>query len=343
MNKKKLLIITICILLLIISVILYLVIMSGNKKDNKIDNKDNIIDDNKDNIIDDDKNDSINVTDLFDFNQDELGEIVFKIDKDIVGLYDEYKNTDFSLKKVIDGSKVTAELEGITLKIENGKIVYEEDGNKVYIDNIENPISIRLQFDVTGSEGAHYNPLYVLNENKELYRVEVNKEKVNLVEKVEENVDAFNFTEGNNMLLTRSKESNLILITKSGEDIKVNGIKLDSFYENVYIHDAIIVGKESNSFVKYNGKDLIVKAVILSSNTNSSNLDYVYIVSKDDTVFVMNYDIDTISVYKKDGKFKSLEIDEKNRIATIEYGNIKEELNLPYGYLSYYDGKIYRH
>ena len=33
----------------------------------------------------------------------------------------------------------------------------------------------------------------------------------------------------------------------------------------------------------------------------------------------------------------------ETKIATIEYGNIKEELNLSYVYLSYYDGKIYRH
>lgn len=357
MNKKKLLIIIICVLLLIISVTVYLIIMSGNKKENKIDNKDNnvnnITDDNKDNIVEDnnnDNNDSINIANLFNFNQDEFGDIRFKIDKDIIGLYDEYEKADFSLRKVIDGSKVTAELEGITVKIENGKIVYEENGNKVYIENIENPISLRLEFDVTGDgSGEHYNPLYVLNENKELYKVEVNEKKVNLIEKVEEKVDAFDFTEGNSMLLTRSEGQNLILITKSGEDIKVNGTKLSEFNKNVYIYQSIFVGKDGNNFVKYNGKDLIVKAVILSTDTDSSNADYIYIVSEDDTVFVMNYDydydndIDTFNIYKKDGKFKSLEIDEKAKTATIEYGNTKEKFNLAYYYLSYYDGKIYRH
>ncbi len=323
MNKKKLLfLITSLILILVICFIIYFVFI---KEDKKKDSKDNIP-----NI--DEIEDIIDVTDKFDSTSG-----ILKIDKDVEGLYDQYINSDFSLKKSIDGCKIptSEKLCGVTVKIENGEIIYKANNKTVKIDNIENPISLRLGFEVAGgASDIHYNPLYVLNDKKELYKVEVNEDKVNLIEKIEENVDSFDFVEGNRMLLTGSAGENLIIITKSGEDIKINGILMEEYNEiMLYDNEIGFIAKLGNNFVKYNGNDLVVKAVLNSSEKNHET----YIISNDNDVFIV--DINN-KISKKKEKFQSLEI--KDNKAIIKYENSVEEinLNLDYAY-SYYNGKIY--
>ena len=360
--KKKLLIVIGILILIVLGILIYFKFIKKNESKNNIDDNKTIVEDKEENNELDNKELEINeekinideenineneelenneeiqekveVTNKLDNTTDitekvkiiDEYDLIFKIDKDIEGLYDEYKNLDFSFKTNIKGSDITAELDDVSVKIENNKIIFKEKDKTIEITNIKNPVSLRLQFDVANEDGFY--PLYVLNNDKELYKVEINKIKVNLIEKVLENVDSFDFVDGNNLKLTSTEGENLILVTKSNNKYKINGIEIEN-YDNVRLFDLYSVGKKSNNFIKYDNKELTIKSLFMDEEY------YVYIITNDNNVLI--FDMED-KKYLKNNSILNYEIN--NNEVIINYENKIEKIKLLNNIRIYNDGKI---
>ena len=328
MKNKKILIIIISLLVLIgLGVLVYFKFIKGDEKTNKPNN--NSQEQIKENETvkqeeKEEKQEEVKIPEQED--EEEYTELIFKTEKEIEGLYDEYKSISLSNKTTVNGKDITAEIEDITVKIQNDTVVFTNTNNNksITIDNIGKPISLALNFDVSNEYDAAV--LYVLNDNKELYRIDLTEEKIFLQQKVQENVDAFSFIEGNNMILTYSEGQNLILITKSGDEYKLNGKPLTD-YNKVYLYGNVGIGYKSLDFVKYNNQELIVKGVFLLE-------DDIYVITNTNDILVYTYEN---KVSKKEDKFNSLEINDN--IVKVKYESSKEE-KLEIISRSYYDGKI---
>ena len=340
--KKKVIIIISTLVIICLGVLAYLKFIKKDEPKKNEKNNSEIIETNK-NEEENEDNEMVEVTDKFG----KIDSYVFEVEKLEEDIYDEYKNTDFSLKKIIKGEDITGELDDVTVKIENKKIVFNENGKKIEIKDISNPISLRLQFDVSNEWGY---PLFVLNNTKELYLVIIDEKGINSIKKVDENVDSFDLIDDHG-ILSYQESQDLTLITKKGDDIILtkfygNFEIYDKTYDVIYLKDcsyaylgdSVLISTPndkiySKEIVKYNGKSLLIKGIISYRDES----DYgKYLITNDGEIFIVT---SSYKFYKKNIKFKNIEIN--NDKATIYYLDSKETIMLDDECQSYYDGKIY--
>lgn len=311
-NKKVLVSMIIVLILICVGIFVYF------KFINK-DNKNNNIKENKEEI-----------------NKINSGELYFRINKEIIGLYDDFKKEPFSNKKIDTVDDVIA-------KISDKKIVVTQDKKTLDITDIGTPKFIRLVDGYNLTDKDSY-VLYILNNEKDLYKVEIDIEDLSIIskEKIQENIDEFNSVEGAFNLITFSLDSNKVLLTKSGDELRLNGKSIEEFKGVVLSYPAISIiygNSKDSSFVKIGDNELVLNALFISHDKVNSNLRNIYALTTDDDVYVFHdTNKNTYTYDKKESKLNSLQI-EKDSV-TIVYENGEEE-KIKLFDRNYYDGKIY--